>query len=109
MYEGTNLYKNRLQKPKSSGKPKENTNNEQDEKRKARMINMKQVKHKTLTLHIGTEKTGSSSIQKFLKTNQKLLSESGTEIPKTLGDGIHYKLHLLANSDEFHDDYLRNL
>ena len=109
MYGRTNLYKNRLQKTKSSGKPKEITNNERDEKRKARMINMKQVEHKTLTLHIGTEKTGSSSIQKFLKTNQKLLSESGTEIPKTLGDGIHYKLQLMANSDEFQDDFLRNL
>lgn len=62
-----------------------------------------------LTLHIGTEKTGSTSIQKFLKTNRKLLSDSGIEVPRTLGDGIHYKLQLMANSDEFQDDFLRNL
>lgn len=64
---------------------------------------------KKLTLHIGTEKTGSSSIQNFIKTNQRLLKESGLEIPTTLGDGIHYKLQLMANSDEFQDDFLRNL
>lgn len=62
-----------------------------------------------LTLHIGTEKTGSTSIQKFIKTNQKLLSESGIKIPRTLGDEIHYKLQLMSNPDEFQDDFLRNL
>ena len=44
-----------------------------------------------------------------MKTNQKLLSEQGIEVPRTLGDGIHYKLQLMANSDEFQDDFLRNL
>lgn len=66
-------------------------------------------KKRELILHIGTEKTGSTSIQDFLKTNRKQLRKNGYIVPTTLGDQIHFKLQLMANSEDFVDSFCRNL
>ena len=62
-----------------------------------------------LTLHIGTEKTGSTSIQYFLNQNRQRLFDAGLGVPSSLGDEIHYKLQLMSNSDDFSDNFLRAL
>lgn len=67
------------------------------------------TKKKRLILHIGTEKTGSTSIQEFLKTNRKQLRKDGYIVPTTLGKDIHFKLQLMANSEHFVDSFWRNL
>lgn len=42
-----------------------------------------------LTVHIGTTKTGSSSIQRFLTRNRDSLREKGFLVPSSLGNIIH--------------------
>ena len=42
-----------------------------------------------LTVHIGTTKTGSSSIQSFMRLNKPALKESGILVPSSLGREIH--------------------
>ena len=48
----------------------------------------------TIHLHIGTHKTGTTSLQKFLDSNQKILKKFGILYPKT--GWYHYSQHLLA-------------
>lgn len=43
-----------------------------------------------LTVHIGTTKTGSSSIQRFLNLNRAALRRKGILIPSTLGNIVHF-------------------
>lgn len=51
---------------------------------------------KRLVLHIGTQKTGSSSIQAMLKQNRKVLRDHGISIPEMLGDLDHWWLVLFG-------------
>lgn len=64
---------------------------------------------KRLYLHIGTEKTGTTSIQKFLKINRMLLAEHGIGVPQCLGAEMHYYLQLMANNDDHIDSFTMNL
>lgn len=59
-----------------------------------------------LILHIGTEKTGTSSIQLFLSRNRRQLLEQGFGVPLCLADaaGNHSWLPLLAYADTRQDD-----
>jgi hypothetical protein len=52
-----------------------------------------------LTLHIGTGKAGSSSIQFFLRDNRKRLSELGVLYPETPGRARHARLGLFVKSE----------
>lgn len=60
-----------------------------------------------LLLHIGTGKTGSTSIQSFLKKNRKRLLEGGTLFPRSLGDSNHYNLFLIAQNSAASDKPMR--
>lgn len=52
-------------------------------------------------LHIGTEKTGTTSIQAFLRENRNALLEQGYYVPLTMGQGEHVGLvHLFAQSQK---------
>ena len=64
---------------------------------------------KKLYLHIGTEKTGTTSIQKFLKINKQLLAEHGIGVPERLGEEMHYYLQLMSNNDDHIDSFTMNL
>lgn len=57
------------------------------------MINKDKTKQ-TIHLHIGTHKTGTTSLQKFLSTNVDLLKKSDILYPKA--GWYHYSQHLLA-------------
>jgi len=52
-------------------------------------------------LHIGTEKTGTTSIQAFLRENRNALLEQGYYVPLTMGQREHVGLvHLFAQSQK---------
>ena len=53
-----------------------------------------------LTLHIGTGKAGSSSIQAFLRDNRQRLGELGLLYPKAPGASRHVRLGLFIKSPE---------
>lgn len=56
-------------------------------------------KFKKCYLHIGSEKTGTTSLQEFLKTNREKLLELGFFIPQAMGRSEHVDLVcLFANS-----------
>ncbi|MFM7267148.1 MAG: hypothetical protein ACKOZT_00990 [Cyanobium sp.] len=59
-----------------------------------------------LILHIGTEKTGTSSIQRFLSRNRRQLLQQSIGVPLCLADaaGNHSWLPLLAYAATRHDD-----
>jgi hypothetical protein len=52
-----------------------------------------------LTLHIGTGKAGSSSIQFFLRDNRERLGELGVLYPRTPGEARHARLGLFVKSE----------
>jgi len=58
-----------------------------------------------LILHIGTEKTGTTSIQAFLKKNTDQLIKNGIYIPQTpmVGSGNHRWIPLFASKDSYAD------
>lgn len=66
---------------------------------------------KKITLHIGAEKTGTTSIQAFLGMNKDLLSKQGIYIPDFLASGNnpknqnHRKLPVMALNPGKHDDF----
>ena len=63
-----------------------------------------------LILHIGTEKTGTTSIQKFLTGNRENLIENNIYIPITLmagNAGAHRWLPYLAIDGDFTDLFLK--
>ena len=64
---------------------------------------------RTLYLHIGTEKTGSKSIQSFLRLNRSRLAKKGIGVPTKLGLEMHLYLQLMANEDDFIDSFTMNL
>jgi hypothetical protein len=52
-----------------------------------------------LYLHIGTEKTGTTSIQRFLKMNRELLAGHGVLFPTSPGNMNHMALTVAAQED----------
>lgn len=64
-----------------------------------------------LILHIGTEKTGTTSIQEFLKKNIDQLKRNAIYIPQVpmVGDGNHRWLPLFANNTKSSDGFVRQL
>lgn len=56
-------------------------------------------KKPALLLHIGTEKTGTTSIQEFLSFNRARLAESGILYPVCLGEKNHIKLAAYADRE----------
>lgn len=55
-------------------------------------------------LHIGTEKTGTSSVQRFLSANREALAQRGILYPTSPGLQVHEKLAAYAAADEKRDD-----
>jgi hypothetical protein len=53
-----------------------------------------------LYLHIGTEKTGTTSIQRFLKANRELLGRNGILYPAAPGEQNHLGLTVAALEDK---------
>lgn len=64
------------------------------------------MKFKTCYLHIGTEKTGSTSIQRFLEHNRNELKKHGHYYPSSLGPekGSHFYLTVYCRRSETFDD-----
>ncbi len=64
-----------------------------------------------LILHIGTQKTGTTSIQRFLGLNQELLKEQNFLMPKSLdiGNTHHRWITSFAVNAEKHDGFLINI
>jgi hypothetical protein len=60
-----------------------------------------------LVLHIGTEKTGTSTIQRFLHSNRDRLLADGWTYPRSLGEPDQRQLAALCNDDAFVDAFLR--
>ncbi len=60
-----------------------------------------------LILHIGTEKTGTTTIQEFLHLNRDLLANNGIYFPKSIGIRNHRPLALWCLPNEKDDAYLR--
>jgi len=61
-----------------------------------------------LVLHIGTEKTGTTSIQEFLKSNIDQLKKNGAYVPRVtmVGRGNQRWIPLFANNDKYSDDFI---
>ena len=66
-----------------------------------------------LILHIGTEKTGTTSIQEFLNKNINQLKRNAIYIPQVpmvgAGPGNHRWVSLFANNAKFSDDFVLQL
>lgn len=60
-----------------------------------------------LRLHIGTEKTGTTTIQRFLALNRDILMTSGVLVPASLGETNHRLLPAMVNNSDFVDDFFR--
>jgi len=60
-----------------------------------------------LILHIGIEKTGTTTIQEFLHLNRKLLAKHGVYFPKSIGMRNHRPLATWCLSDSRNDIFLR--
>lgn len=58
------------------------------------------VEPRDVVLHIGTDKTGTSSIQQFLTLNRERLLESDILYPRSLGRGRHVRLGLYVAADD---------
>lgn len=65
-------------------------------------------------MHVGTGKTGTSSVQAFLRVNRERLAELGVLYPRTPGRARHQRLGLflkpdaeLVQSPEWHDELAR--
>lgn len=53
-----------------------------------------------VVLHVGTTKTGSSSLQQFLMRNRDRLRDEGLLYPTPIGAGRHYDLGLFVKTEE---------
>ncbi|RUR29982.1 hypothetical protein [Vreelandella nanhaiensis] len=64
------------------------------------------MKFKKCVLHIGIEKTGSTTIQRFLEKNREALIDQGHYYPKSLGPcrGSHYYLVVYSRHEDVYDD-----
>lgn len=56
-------------------------------------------KLKRCVIHVGTEKTGTTSIQESLYRNRSHLSESGIMFPRSFGEKNHVKLAICASRE----------
>jgi hypothetical protein len=67
---------------------------------------MSEKKFKKCYLHIGTEKTGSTTIQRYLESNREALIQQSHYYPKCLGPkrGSHYYLSVYCRNDNIFDD-----
>ncbi|MCU0524006.1 MAG: hypothetical protein MUF72_04190 [Elainella sp. Prado103] len=57
-------------------------------------------------VHIGTEKTGTTSLQHFFANNRHLLGSQGFSYPKALGEVNHLALAAYAFQDVLNDQFL---
>ncbi|MEP3334406.1 sulfotransferase domain-containing protein [Sedimentitalea sp.] len=62
-----------------------------------------------LSLHIGTPKSGTTTIQRFLKHNRALLQENGVYVPQSVGEGNHRRLAAMFLNDDTVDYFFRRL
>lgn len=62
-----------------------------------------------LSLHIGTPKSGTTTIQRFLKHNRALLQENGVHVPRSAGESNHRRLAAMFLTDDTVDDFFRRL
>jgi hypothetical protein len=62
---------------------------------------------KRLVLHIGTEKTGTTTLQRFLHSNRQRLLGDGWTVPTSLGEPDQRRLAAICNDDSFVDAFLR--
>ncbi|MDU9006525.1 sulfotransferase [Sedimentitalea todarodis] len=62
-----------------------------------------------LSLHIGTPKSGTTTIQRFLKRNRVLLQENGVHVPRSAGESNQQRLAAMFLSDDTVDDFFRRL
>ena len=62
------------------------------------------VKFDECILHIGTEKTGTSTLQEFFYQNKLNLAKNDIFFPETFGKKNHIKLSAYACSDNKKDD-----
>ncbi len=64
-----------------------------------------------LILHIGTPKTGSTTIQNFLKLNRNLLDSESILVPKTIStnDGNHRWASVFAYDNDFEDEFTKKI
>jgi len=60
-----------------------------------------------LHLHIGTEKTGTTSIQEFLRINRANLNSAGIYVPCSLGPSNHQWLPFMFSQDLSVDSFFR--
>ena len=60
-----------------------------------------------VSLHIGTEKTGTTTIQRFLALNRALLASEKILVPASLGATNHRLLPALVQDDSIIDDLMR--
>ena len=67
-------------------------------------------KNKEVILHIGTQKTGTTSIQKFFKINKEILSDRNIYTPNSLdiGNGHHRWITTIANNENYVDSFIAN-
>ena len=62
-----------------------------------------------LILHIGTEKTGTTSIQEFLAINRAALAEQGLHVPEFLGARSHRWAAYMAENADRVDGFSRQI
>ncbi len=62
---------------------------------------------KTIYLHIGTEKTGSTTLQAVSGINRRTLMNHGIFYPRTPGERNHIKLALFAANEPYVSDLRR--
>lgn len=62
-----------------------------------------------LSLHIGTPKSGTTTIQQFLKHNRALLQENGVHVPQSAGPSNQRRLAAMFLNDDTVDDFFRRL
>jgi hypothetical protein len=59
-----------------------------------------------VVIHIGTEKTGSTTLQEFILLNRDVLLVNGVYVPQCLGHSNHRKLVGYCMSDSNSDDFI---
>lgn len=55
-------------------------------------------------IHIGTEKTGTTSLQNFFQLNREVLAENGIWYPKCVGIEKHFSLSIYCRAESIMDD-----
>jgi len=61
-----------------------------------------------IVIHIGTEKTGSTTLQEFILLNRDVLLAHGVYVPTCLGRRNHRKLAVYCMHENKFDDYIKN-